>query len=103
MCVLRNAFQKDMTLNAIVSGLFTGSSLFLEHPKRRFELMLYCVPRALDIVWQVLKRKGIVRYINHSEVVLFSVSMAVLMAQPPEHFKPTYLRILRFLFGQHII
>lgn len=65
--------------------------------------MLYCVPRAIDIVWQVLKRKGLVRYVKHSEVALFCVSMALIMSRPPEHFKPTYLRILRFLFGRNII
>lgn len=65
--------------------------------------MLYCAPRAMDIVWQVLKRRGLVRYIKHSEVALFCLSLALIMSSPSEHFKPTYLRILRFIFGRQII
>lgn len=83
--------------------LSTGLSLFFEHPKRRFELMLYCVPRALDIVWQALVRRGLVRYVRHSEVALFCLSMAAIMASPAAHFKPTYLRALRFVFGRDVI
>ncbi|KUF84134.1 hypothetical protein AM587_10017476 [Phytophthora nicotianae] len=81
----------------------TGGALFFEHTKRRFELMLYCFPRALDIVWQVLKRRGLVRYVKHSEVVLFCLSMSLIMSTPARYFKPTYLRILRFIFGGDII
>ena len=81
----------------------TGGALFFEHTKRRFELMLYCLPRAIDIVWQLLKRRGIVRYVKHSEVVLFCVSMSLIMSSPARYFKPTYLQILRFIFGGDII
>lgn len=77
--------------------------MFFEDPKRRFELMLYCVPHAMEIVWKVLKRRGLVRYVKHSEVALFCVSMAMIMSSPPQYFKPTYLRILRFVFGRHVI
>ncbi|TMW60631.1 hypothetical protein Poli38472_000673 [Pythium oligandrum] len=103
VCTLRNAFQYDHPIEGVLGGVATGASLFFEDPKRRFELMLYCVPRALDIVWQLLKRRGIVRYVKHSEVALFCLSMAIITSRPAEHFKPTYLRILRFLFGQTII
>ncbi|RLN70513.1 hypothetical protein BBJ28_00014384 [Nothophytophthora sp. Chile5] len=88
---------------SLLPQLATGGALFFEHSKRRFELMLYCFPRALDIVWQLLKRRGLVRYVQHSEVVLFCLSMALIMSSPAQHFKPTYLRILRFIFGGDII
>lgn len=92
-------------MNVVVSKLqfATGSALFLENRKRRSELMLYCLIRALDIVWQLLKRRGLVRYVKYSEVALFSLSLGAIMSSPPEHFKPTYLRILRFVFGRTII
>lgn len=103
VCTIRNTFKKDYVAESWMGGLMTGLSLFFEDPKRRFELMLYCVPRALDILWQILKRRGLVRYVKHSEVVLFCLSMSLIMSRPPEHFKPTYLSILRFLFGRNII
>ncbi|KAF4323676.1 hypothetical protein JM18_001271 [Phytophthora kernoviae] len=103
VCTGRNAFHRDFVATSLMAGIATGGSLFFEHTKRRFELMLYCFPRALDIVWQLLKRRGLVRYVKHSEVVLFCLSMALIMSSPARHFKPTYLRILRFIFGGDII
>ncbi|TYZ64224.1 hypothetical protein PybrP1_005903 [[Pythium] brassicae (nom. inval.)] len=102
MCTIRNTFQRDFHVAGWIAGFATGGSLFLENRKRRSELMLYCLTRALDIVWQLLKRRGLVRYVRHSEVALFSLSLAAIMSTPPQHFKPTYLSILRFLFGNAI-
>ncbi|KAH7479145.1 hypothetical protein PRIC1_009303 [Phytophthora ramorum] len=103
ICTARNAFHRDFAASSLVAGVATGGALFFEHSKRRFELMLYCFPRALDIVWQLLRRRGLVRYVKHSEVVLFCLSMSLIMSSPAQHFKPTYLRILRFIFGRDII
>ncbi|GAB9474565.1 hypothetical protein Gpo141_00011685 [Globisporangium polare] len=103
MCTIRNTFQRDFHIAGWIAGFATGSALFLENRKRRSELMLYCLIRALDIVWQLLKRRGLVRYVKYSEVALFSLSLGAIMSSPPEHFKPTYLRILRFVFGRTII
>uniref|UniRef100_K3W753 Transmembrane protein 135 N-terminal domain-containing protein n=1 Tax=Globisporangium ultimum (strain ATCC 200006 / CBS 805.95 / DAOM BR144) TaxID=431595 RepID=K3W753_GLOUD len=103
MCAIRNTFHRDFSIGGWIAGFSTGAALFLENRKRRAELMLYCLSRALDIVWRLLKRRGLVRYVQHSEVALFSLSMAGIMSSPPEHFKPTYLRILRFVFGRDII
>ncbi|KAG3190310.1 hypothetical protein C6341_g1804 [Phytophthora cactorum] len=103
VCTARNAFHRDFAATSLAAGVATGGALFFEHTKRRFELMLYCFPRALDIVWQLLKRRGLVRYVKHSEVVLFCLSMSLIMSSPARYFKPTYLRILRFIFGGDII
>lgn len=65
--------------------------------------MLYCLLRGMEVVWRLLRMKGLVRYVKHSEVALFSLSMALIMSSPSQHFKPTYLRLLRFLFGQNAI
>ncbi|KAF1335615.1 hypothetical protein FI667_g1211, partial [Globisporangium splendens] len=101
-CLFLTSYQ-DFPIGGWIAGFSTGAALFLEDRKRRAELMLYCLSRALDIVWRLLKHRGLVRYVNHSEVALFSLSMAGIMSSPPEHFKPTYLRILRFVFGRDII
>ncbi|KAF4139375.1 hypothetical protein GN958_ATG11276 [Phytophthora infestans] len=103
VCTARNAFHRDLAATSLAAGVASGGALFFEHTKRRFELMLYCFPRALDIVWQLLKRRGLVRYVKHSEVVLFCLYMSLIMSSPARYFKPTYLRILRFIFGGDII
>ncbi|CAI5712308.1 unnamed protein product [Hyaloperonospora brassicae] len=103
ICMARNALRRDEAAAPLAAGIATGGALFFEHTKRRFELMLYCLPRAIDIVWQLLKRRGIVRYVKHSEVVLFCLSMSLIMSSPARYFKPPYLQILRFIFGGDII
>ncbi|CAI5733427.1 unnamed protein product [Peronospora destructor] len=103
ICTARNAFHRDYAATSLAAGVATGGALLFEHTKRRFELMLYCFPRALDIVWQLLKRRGVLRYVKHSEVALFCLSMSLIMSSPARYFKPTYLRILRFIFGDDII
>jgi hypothetical protein len=126
VCTFRNMFHRDFAFTSLIAGvrslqlalflshtpysraptlrqMSTGASLLFEHPKRRFELMLYCAPRAMDIVWRLLVRRGLARYVKHSEVALFCLSLALIMSSPAEHFKPTYLRILRFIFGRQII
>jgi len=40
----------------VVGGFFSGLSLFVEHSKRRIELVLYCVPRALEIVMRLIRK-----------------------------------------------
>ncbi|KAF1335616.1 hypothetical protein FI667_g1212, partial [Globisporangium splendens] len=100
-CVFLTSYQTDDILAVIY--FIAGWTLLLESPKRRSELTLYCGLRGMEIVWRLLKIKGLVRYIKHSEVALFSLSMALIMSSPPAHVKPTYLRLLRFLFGQNAI
>uniref|UniRef100_K3W754 Transmembrane protein 135 N-terminal domain-containing protein n=1 Tax=Globisporangium ultimum (strain ATCC 200006 / CBS 805.95 / DAOM BR144) TaxID=431595 RepID=K3W754_GLOUD len=103
MCAIRNTWHRDFHMTGWSSGFIAGWTLLLESPKRRSELTLYCGLRGMEIVWRLLKLKGLVRYVQHSEVALFSLSMALIMSSPPAHVKPTYLRLLRFLFGQNAI
>jgi hypothetical protein len=109
ICAPRNLLQKDHHLQYWIAGLISGLSLFFEDPKRRFELMLYCFPRALEILWQLLvsRKKPLlankIQTILHGEILLFSLSLGLIMSSPTEHFKPTYLKVLRFVFGQRVI
>ncbi|CEG47489.1 Uncharacterized conserved protein [Plasmopara halstedii] len=61
ICTARKAFHKDFIATSLVAGVATSGALYFEHTKRRFELMLYCFPRALEIVWRLLKRHGLPR------------------------------------------
>ncbi|OQS04199.1 hypothetical protein THRCLA_03554 [Thraustotheca clavata] len=105
ICIPRNLFHQDHAITGLVAGGLTGFSLFLEDPKRRIELMLYCAARGLEIVWRVLKKKPLVKAlrIQNVEVLMFCLSMAAIMSSPSAHFKPTYLHIARFLFGQSVL
>jgi len=48
-CFLRNLIHDDPSWISVAAGLSSGTSIFLEHPKRRTELTLYVLPRALEV------------------------------------------------------
>ena len=50
ICCLRNALGVDHALHSILRGLLAGVSLWLEYPSRHLELLLFCIPRALEAV-----------------------------------------------------
>ena len=57
-CIGRNILKKDIFLmTGPIGGLTSGLSLFLEHKKRRKELALYCIPRALQIVLNMIPKR----------------------------------------------
>lgn len=40
-----------------VGGFFAGLSLLIEKKDRRAELALYVLPRAIDALWKIMKKK----------------------------------------------
>ena len=38
----------------------------------------------------------------HADIILFCLSMSTIMSTPPPYFKNTYIKILRFLFGNDV-
>eukprot|EP01084_Bolivina_argentea_P251182 421181_1 len=48
ICLMRNIIRDDPAYVPICGGFMSGLSLLIEHPKRRSELMLYCVPKAME-------------------------------------------------------
>ncbi|KAI9602487.1 hypothetical protein H4Q26_001776 [Puccinia striiformis f. sp. tritici PST-130] len=64
--------------NGIV-GFATAFSLLWEDPRRRGELALYCAPKALASIWQVLKAKGLVKSLKYGEIMIGSLGTGMLM------------------------
>ncbi|KAG9415463.1 hypothetical protein AC1031_008906 [Aphanomyces cochlioides] len=105
LCTYRNILQEDYAIGGFIAGVLSALGLFCEDPKRRTELMLYTAVRGLEVVWAYLKRKGVAQYLRlkHGDVFFFSLSMACILSSPPRHFKPTYLSLIRFMFGPSAI
>ncbi|ETV73776.1 hypothetical protein H257_11467 [Aphanomyces astaci] len=106
LCAARNICQEDYALSALGGGFVAGLSLFCEDPKRRNELMLYTAVRSLDMLWAMVKQHKTVavpRCLRHFDVLFFCVSMSVILSRRPEHIKPTYLSLLRFMFGPAVV
>lgn len=64
-----------------VPGFLSGLSLFLEEPRRRGELTMYVLPKALESAWAGARGKGFVRGGGAAgEAVLAAIGMGMVMA-----------------------
>jgi hypothetical protein len=86
----------------MINGFLSGSSVLLETKGRRIELALYCLPRALESLWNLAVLKGYCRRIPFGEVMLFMISMGALMTvyqHEPDVIPSSYEGILLRFFG----
>jgi hypothetical protein len=64
-----------------ISGLPTGLALLLEDPRRRAELALYVLPKALESVWAIAFGRG--RTGAWGDGVLAGIGTSLLMVSDP--------------------
>eukprot|EP00761_Pharyngomonas_kirbyi_P000970 gb/GECH01000971.1/.p1 GENE.gb/GECH01000971.1/~~gb/GECH01000971.1/.p1 ORF type:complete len:241 (+),score=55.05 gb/GECH01000971.1/:1-723(+) len=99
---LRRAFKVDHPFNAAVAGASSAMSVLFEKKSRRAELMLYCVPRALEGLFKFGKRRDWWQGIENGQVILFSIAMALMTyfyRYESSAIKPTYLSLIHKLFA----
>ncbi|KAJ3216394.1 hypothetical protein HDU67_009529 [Dinochytrium kinnereticum] len=78
-CYLRRAFGKDQIWMYYVNGLMAGAMVLIEAPGRRLELGMYCLPRALESLWNCGVEWGWWKHIPYGEGLYFCVATGVLM------------------------
>ncbi|KAF9353947.1 hypothetical protein BGX34_011290 [Mortierella sp. NVP85] len=103
-CVLRRILKKESLFIYIFNGILSGLAVLIEAPGRQMELALYCLPRALETVWNMMLKRGMVRNIRNGDVMLFSASMGVLMTlyqNDPSVINKHYLTVLTRVFGRN--
>jgi hypothetical protein len=52
VCFWRNTLQADRLIGPLMGSFLCGFSIFIEKKSRRMELALYCVPRALNSIFE---------------------------------------------------
>jgi len=72
VCLTRGAFRSDLTLGPLVGSFLCGWSVLLEAKRRRGELAMFTLPRALHALWFGLKSSGL----GLRDVPLFHVALA---------------------------
>lgn len=85
-----------------MNGLFAGSMVLLEAPGRRLELGMYCLPRAIESLWNTFISKGYVSNIPRGETLYFSIATGVLMVlyqDDPMSIHDGYRKIMTRFFG----
>ena len=78
-CYFRNLMGKESKWMYYVNGLIAGSMVLIEVPGRRLELGLYCMPRAIESLWNSMVNAGYARNIPLGECIYFSLSTGVIM------------------------
>ncbi|KAJ7496788.1 hypothetical protein FB451DRAFT_1208789 [Mycena latifolia] len=86
-----------------LSGLSTGLALLIEDERRRAELAMYVLPKALESIWIVARGHGLVlRTGNWGEGVLAGFGMGMVMTiyqNDPQHLSGLVRRILYQFIG----
>ncbi|KAM0751507.1 hypothetical protein T439DRAFT_324689 [Meredithblackwellia eburnea MCA 4105] len=62
------------------NGFGTCLALFIEEKKRRGELAMYVLPRGLEALWSVLRKRSYVPFVPGGEILLTSVGMGMVMS-----------------------
>jgi hypothetical protein len=63
-CFFRNLAGYESKWMYYVNGLVAGSMVLIEQPGRRLELGMYCLPRAVESLWNSMVNRGIVKNIR---------------------------------------
>lgn len=86
-----------------MAGFVSCVSLFAEEKKRRGELAMYVLPRAMESLWSILRRRSYVPFVPGGDVVLTATGLAMVMHT--YHFEPKMLsglvRSVLFQFVGH--
>ncbi|KAI8911714.1 hypothetical protein EDD86DRAFT_188565 [Gorgonomyces haynaldii] len=65
-CLFRNWAGRESKWMYYVNGLIAGAMVLVEAPGRRLELGLYCLPRAVESLWNEMVQYGYVRNIPYT-------------------------------------
>jgi len=84
--------------------LLGSLAIVIETPRRRTELALFLLPRALEAAWSLVRRGQGLRNIQGADQWLFAGAMGALLLfyqNEPQLIKTNYLSVFRFLFGDN--
>jgi len=91
-----------------LGGFLAGLALFVEESRRRAELAMYVLPKALESTWKVARGKGYLpgseatRRSGLGEMILTAIGMAMVMSTyqvDPQHLSGLVRRILYQFIG----
>ncbi|GAA6038526.1 hypothetical protein JCM8097_004613 [Rhodosporidiobolus ruineniae] len=84
-----------------LTGFSTCLALFIEEKKRRRELAMYVLPRGLESLWSVLRRRSYVPFVPGGEIMLTSFGLALVM-QTYQHEPQMLSGLVRTLLYQFV-
>nr|KAJ3418899.1 hypothetical protein HK105_007688 [Polyrhizophydium stewartii] len=101
-CLFRTLRGRDEPWMYYINGIVSGAMVMIEVPGRRLELALYCMPRAIESLYNHLVKKGYARHVPFGEAIYFCLSTGVLMTlyqTDPGSIHHRYRQVMRGFFG----
>ena len=79
-CYGRKLIDSDIPYLSMMGGIAAGTAILIEHPNRRSEIVLYVIPRAIEILLNLIpKRFDAISGHDLIPTVVFALSLAVWM------------------------
>ncbi|KAG0182158.1 hypothetical protein DFQ28_007575 [Apophysomyces sp. BC1034] len=108
VCLHRKLIESGMTtfnskyLYYLFGFTCSYSSIFLEDKKRRSELALYVLPKAIQSFYRILYQRHWIIKIKHFEVLMTSVAMGIIMSfyQEEADVLSSFVRKIMYQFFQ---
>lgn len=87
-----------------IAGFLTCGSLFVDHARRRAELAAYVLPKGMESMWSVARKRGWAPFVPGGDLLLTSVGMSLVMgtyARSPEHLSGLVRRVVYQFIGRN--
>mmetsp|Transcript_34185 Transcript_34185/g.59798 ORF Transcript_34185/g.59798 Transcript_34185/m.59798 type:complete len:200 (-) Transcript_34185:280-879(-) len=104
LCYSNGILKGMRPISSVIGSILAAMAINIEDPKRRQELSMYLLPRALETLWNIAEAHGLVKSITHGEVGLFSIAMGLMLmlyATEPRYLKHSYVDIFKRLVGEN--
>lgn len=80
-CIGRKWLYSDIGYLSMFGGIMAGFAIFIEHQNRRSEMVLYVVPRAIEVILNLIPNKYLYLFNNGElSIVIFSISLSLWMS-----------------------
>ncbi|EIN11011.1 hypothetical protein PUNSTDRAFT_100954 [Punctularia strigosozonata HHB-11173 SS5] len=78
-----------------IGGFLCGLSLFVEESRRRSELAMYVLPKAMESAWLMARKRGLIfKTGQYGEALLTAIGMGMVMVRPLSHRSVLYVQTL---------
>ncbi len=102
MCMYRMVCRRDDKFVYWLFGCVSASSIYLEHPSRRMELALYCLPKAIMSLYLVMLNRGRMVFVPGFDYLMGAAAMGTLMGvyvEEPGCLSPMLYKVMHRLIG----
>lgn len=83
-------------------GFLCGASVLAERKSRRIELAMYCLPKGIQIVWNILKKKRGIKPIPNGEFLYIPIALGILFwlyQREEKSISSNHLALLKAILG----